>query len=213
MREPAGEIMATIDYYMTSLSPWTYLGHAAIRELAARHGARLVIKPVQLPDVFENAGALPLAKRSPARQRYRFIELQRYAVHRGLAMNFKPKFFPVDPTLADHAIIALAGAGGDALDFAGRVLAAVWAEDRDIADENVLAACLKEAGHDATAILKAAATPEVAEIRKRNTAEAIAIDAMGAPVYALNGEPFWGQDRIELLGEALQSGRASFRPL
>lgn len=203
----------TIDYFMTSLSPWTYLGHETVQKVARRNGVDLAIRPVNLPDVFEHSGALPLAKRSAARQRYRFIELQRMAELRALPLNLKPKFFPVDPTLADLTIIAVGHAGGDALAHAGRILAACWAQERDIADEAVLVDLLKKGGNDADAIMSVARSDAAKAERAQNTRDAMAIDSMGVPVYALNGEPFWGQDRIELLEAALRSGRGPFKPL
>jgi len=205
--------MVKIDYYMSSVSTWSYIGHAAFCDMARRHGVEVAIRPVDLGAVFDNSGALPLAKRSPARQRYRFLEMQRFVEARGVSLKLKPKFFPVDATLADHTIIAVGEAGGDALAYAGEVMANVWAHDRDVSDENVLADTIRNAGQDPQAILAAARTPQIAEIRKRNTADAIAADAIGAPVYVLNGEPYWGQDRIELLEAAIVSGRAPYKPV
>ena len=89
--------MAEIDYYFTSSSPWVYLGHAAIRAVAQRHGARLNPRPVQLGGVWEVSGAVPLAQRTPTRQRYRFLELQRFAELRCLPIVYRPKAAPLDP--------------------------------------------------------------------------------------------------------------------
>lgn len=200
----------TIDYYMTSISPFTYLGHQYLRAVAEKHGASLNVKPVSLPDVFEVSGALPIPKRPPVRQRYRLIELQRVADFRGLPINHKPKHFPVDPSLADHTIVALVRQGHDPLSYMERVLAAVWANEEDVSDEAVLARYLAAEGFDNDAVIAAAKAPETAAIRARNTEEAIAADAVGAPVYVLNGEPFWGQDRIEHLDHALATGRGAF---
>lgn len=202
---------AKLDYYLTAVSPWTYLGHAAIRAIAEKHGATLVIKPVNLGEMFKESGQVPLAERPPLRQRYRFIELQRYADWRGMKLTLRPKFFPTNPALADHTICAILAAGDDPLDYMASVFAAIWADERDISDESTLADLLSAAGFDAAAMLERARTPEIAATRNRNTADAIAGDAIGVPCLVLNGEPFWGQDRLDLVDHALTTGRAPFR--
>jgi len=205
--------MPSIDYYLTSVSPWTYLGHRAVQEVAAKHSATLVVKPVNLGEMFQVSGQVALGERPAVRQRYRFIELQRFAEMRGRELNPKPKFFPTNPALADHTIIAIVESGGDPLAYMDSVFSAVWAEEHDISNEATLAALLASAGFDASAILARASSPEVAAIRARNTADAVAVDATGVPAFVLNGEPFWGQDRIDMLDLALSSGRAPFKAL
>ena len=204
---------ASIDYFITSVSPWTYLGHDAARAVAARHGATLVPRPVNLGQMFGVSGQVALGERPAVRQRYRFIELQRYAEVRGKKMNFKPKHFPTNPALADHTICAIAADGGDPFDYMGRVFAAVWADELDVADEATIGALLSKSGFDAEAVIARAKTDEVAAIRQKNTEDAIAADATGVPSFVLNGEPFWGQDRLDMLDHVLASGRAPYGPL
>jgi 2-hydroxychromene-2-carboxylate isomerase len=201
---------ASIDYFLTSASPWVYLGHEAVRELAARHGATLVVRPVNLAEMFKVSGQVGLADRPAVRQRYRLIELQRAAEARGKPITLKPKHFPTNPALADLTICAILAEGGDPLDYMAAVFSALWAEERDIADEATLSALLTGMGFDAGAVLEKAGTPEIAAIRAKNTEDAIAVDATGVPSFVLNGEPFWGQDRLDLLDRALATGRAPF---
>lgn len=205
--------MPAIDYYLTSASPWTYLGHRPIREVAVRHGVELVVKPVNLGEMFKVSGQVALGERPAVRQRYRFIELQRFAEMRGRQVNLRPKFFPTNPALADHTIIALVEAGHNPLDYMDAVFSALWAGEQDIADEATLARLIEAAGFESRMILESARSQAVADIRARNTREAIAVDATGVPSFVLNGEPFWGQDRIDILERALSSGRAPFKPL
>lgn len=200
----------SIDYFLTSVSPWTYLGHDAARALAAKHGATLNVRPVNLAEMFKVSGQVPLSERAAVRQRYRLIELRRYAEMRGKKINLKPRFFPTNPALADLTICAIVAGGGDPFDYMGSVFAAVWADEQDIADEATLAALLTANGFDASAILNRAKLPEIAAIRARNTEDAIAADATGVPSFVLNGEPFWGQDRLDMLDRALSTGRAPF---
>ncbi len=202
----------TIDYYFTLISPWAYLGHSTLLDIARRHSATLVYKPVKLMGVWEISGSVPLASRSDTRKRYRLIELQRYSELRGLEINLSPKYFPTNPSLADRVAIALIESGKDPAGFMARVFAGLWTGEKDIADPETLAAWLDEEGSDATAVLEAAANEAVAAIYAANTKDAIEADAIGVPAYVLNGEVFWGQDRLDLLDRALESGRRPFRP-
>lgn len=202
--------MSTIDYYFFGASPFTYLGHGAIEAVAKKHGCGLAYKPVRLMDLWEVSGAVPPAKRPAVRQRYRFLEMQRAAEMRGLSINLKPRHFPVDPTLADQAVIAILEARHDPSGYMAAIFSAVWTRDENISDPAVIERCLSENGFDADAILHAAQSSEVAAIRDRNTKEAIDADAVGVPAYVLNGEVFWGQDRIEWIDRALETGRAPF---
>jgi len=204
---------AEIDYFYTHISPWAYLGHAALLDLADRTGAFINPRPVGLGGVFDKTGGLPLGKRHPARQAYRFIELQRWRDRRGVDLTYKPKFFPTDPTLADCCTIALARTGGPAMEFTTAAFRAVWVEDKDIADETEVQVLLATAGANATAIIDAAKTDEVVAAYAQNQADAVTLGVVGSPCYVLNGEPFWGQDRLEILEDALVSGRPPYVPL
>jgi 2-hydroxychromene-2-carboxylate isomerase len=204
---------ATIDYFFTSISPWTYLGHDAARALAAKHGVTLAVRPVNLGGMFKVSGQVPLAERPAVRQRYRLVELQRFAHFRGKPLNLRPAHFPTDPTLADLTICAIVAQGGDPLDYMGAVFSAVWADEKNVADEATLAGLLSAAGFDAASVLDRARLPETAAIRAGNTEDAIAVDASGVPCFVLDGEPFWGQDRLDLLDHALTSGRPPFKAL
>jgi len=201
---------STIEYFFTAISPWSYLGHDLFVQTAAKHGARVVYKPTNLNAVFPATGGLPLAKRAPARQKYRLVELKRWKDKRGLPLNLQPAHFPTDPSLADRCVAAIAEAGGDPDDFLARAYRAVWAFDRDIADEHVIEALLSDSNQDARAVIDAARSDAIGAIYEANTREAIDKSVFGAPTYVLGGEPFWGQDRIDLLADALESGRAPY---
>lgn len=202
-----------IDYFYTHVSPWAYLGHQAFVDVAAAHGQEIRFRPVNLAGVFEVSGGLPLAKRHPVRQAYRFVELQRWREKRGVPLTLKPAFFPANPGLADCCAIAVEQAGGPVAACSARLFRAIWAEDLDIASETVVAGLLQEIGLDADAILAAAQGAAVQEAYQENQHLAIELGVIGSPCYVLKGEPFWGQDRLELLEDALVSGRGAFHPL
>ena len=191
-----------VDYYFTLNSPWTYLGSARLERMAAAQGAEIRVKPAKMAVIFPQTGGLPLPKRAPARQAYRLVELARWRDHLGMPLNLEPAFFPADETLGVGLVIAAGEAGGDALKLAHAILRAVWAEERNMADEATLAAILEEWGFDA-GLMERARAPEVAAKHDTFTEEALAAGVFGAPSYVLEGELFWGQDRLDFLERAL----------
>lgn len=194
---------AIIDYFYMLGSPFTYLGGPQLAEIAARTGATVVHKPVNMGELLAFAGGLPLAQRPPQRKAYRMMELRRIRRRTGLPLTLEPRFFPVDDTLAAHAVIAAQSAGHPVDALAQAFLRAVWAEERDISDAETVRAIVTAEGLDAQVILDAAGTAEMAAIREANTREAMDRGVFGAPTYALGDELFWGQDRLDYLEEAL----------
>ena len=201
-----------IDYYFSLLSPWAYIGHRLFMDIAARRDLAVNYKPVVLTDVFAQTGGLPLAKRHAVRQRYRMLELQRWRDKRGLNFTLKPAFWPFDVTLADRFMIAAVVKGVDPGAFLANAFAAVWEGQRNLAEEATLlelAATAQLPGAELVALARAETT---AAAYAQNTSEAIAAGAFGSPCFVLDGEVFWGQDRLELLDDALASGRGAYRP-
>ena len=196
----------TIDYYFAPQSPWTYLGHARFCALLARAGADVRVLPVDLGGVFPVSGGLPLAKRAPQRQAYRLVELQRFSSWLGLPLNLQPRFFPVSGDAAARLIIAVDQQDGSAaaLRLAGAVMSAVWAQQRDIADTAVLAELLAEQGLAAERLVDAGDAAVQARYAA-HTQQAIDAGVFGAPSYVLDGEIFWGQDRLDFLERRLQA--------
>ncbi|MCZ4313052.1 2-hydroxychromene-2-carboxylate isomerase [Comamonadaceae bacterium G21597-S1] len=194
----------TIDYYFPPQSPWAYLGHARFVALARASGATVRVLPADFGQVFAASGGLPLGKRAPQRQAYRLVELRRFADHLQMPIHVQPRFFPVQGDDAARLIIAVDEADGAdaALGLAGAVLTAVWAEQRDIADPAVLAQLLAEQGLDA-ARLAQSREPATARRYEAHTQAAIDAGVFGGPSYCVNGEIFWGQDRLDFLQRRL----------
>ena len=203
----------TIDYYLAPQSPWTYLGHARFTALAKAARAKVNLLPSDLGRVFPVSGGLPLAKRAPQRQAYRLVELRRFADHLGLPMNLQPAHFPVASDAASRLIITVDLHDGidAALAFTGAVMSGVWAGQRDIADGATLAAMLTENGLPAQR-LEDAEAPAIQARYDANTEQAIAAGIFGAPTYVIDGEMFWGQDRLDFVQRRLGLGRSSCRP-
>lgn len=194
-----------VDYFFSPTSPWTYLGHERFVAMAKRAGATVAVKPIDLGgQVFPVTGGLPLKQRSPARQAYRLVELERWRTHLGVPLNLHPKHFPpVTDKTASRFIVAGKQAGADALALSFAVLRAVWVEERDIADPATLAAIGAEQGLDGEALLAAAEGEAVKVEYQANTDEALKLGVFGAPWYVVDGEPFWGQDRLDFVERAL----------
>ena len=202
-----------IDYFFAPQSPWTYLGHQRFAEIAARCGAQVCVKPVDIGRVFAVSGGLPLAQRPRQRQSYRLVDLARSAEHLGMPLNLHPKFFPVAGDAAARHIIATRQMHDDAaaMRLAGAVMRAVWVEERHIADEATLDAIASECGLDARALRDAGVSAPTAERYDANTEEAIASEVFGSPTYVprfgtAKDQRFWGQDRLDLLLRALERG-------
>lgn len=195
----------TIQYFLAPQSPWTYLGHERFVAIAKAGGAHVELKPFDLGKVFGVSGGLPLAKRAPQRQAYRLAELARWSELLQVPLKSQPAFFPVPADAAAKLIIATrTSLGGDAaLEVAGAVMRALWAEDKNISDEDTLAQVATFCGFDGRMLVKSAQTAGVQEQYDRNTDEAMAANVFGAPWYVVDGEAFWGQDRLDFVERAL----------
>jgi len=196
----------TVDYYFAPQSPWAYLGHQRFADIARRAGADIRVMPIDLGGkVFPISGGLPLGQRAPQRQAYRLVELQRFSEHLKAPLNLKPKYFPVAGDDASRLIIAvdLHHGAEAAMKITGAILSAVWAQERNIADAKLLAELLAEQGLDASCMDKSQ-TQVVQEKYEAYTEQAIAAGVFGAPSYVVDGEIFWGQDRLDFLERRLQ---------
>jgi 2-hydroxychromene-2-carboxylate isomerase len=192
-----------VDYYFSPMSPWTYLGHTRFSAMLARYGAQVQVKPVDFGKIFPVSGGLPLKQRAPQRQAYRLVELRRFRDHLGVPLNLEPKFFPVPTDDAALLIIAADQQQGAsaAMNLAGAILRACWAEERNIGDAQTLAQIAREQGLNGTALQDQAA--QARSVYDSYTQEAIERQVFGAPTYVFEGEPFWGQDRLDFLERAL----------
>ena len=200
-----------VDYYFSFQSPWAYIGHKPFREVVESHGLKVNHKPVVLVDLFSETGGLPLMKRHPVRQRYRMVELQRWRDKRGLKFTLQPKNWPFNARLADGMVIAAIEAGYDPDPFLRRAFPAVWEDELNLADPATLSGIADAAGLPGTQLVERSGSNEISAAYEQNRQDALASDVFGSPVYVLEGEVFWGQDRIELLADALKSGRAPYR--
>lgn len=198
----------TVDYYFAPQSPWSYLGHLRFWDIARTAGAAIRVLPVDLGGrVFPVSGGLPLGKRAPQRQAYRLLELRRFSEWLHAPLNPEPKYFPVDGDDAARLVIAADMHDGTdaAMALADTLMRAVWVHDRNIADEAVLATALVERELPASR-LAASRSQSVHERYEADSQAAIDAGVFGAPSYVVDGEIFWGQDRLDFLQRRLKRG-------
>ena len=202
--------MPHIDYFFATVSPYTYLAGIRLEEIAARHGATIAYKPLDVLALFDRTGGIRPAQRHESRKAYRLQELRRQAAKAGLPLNLQPAHWPTNPAPSSYAIIAAVaaragGAPGDPGRLVHGICRACWAEERDIAQDDVIRACLAAAGFDEG--LAETGLWSGAETYARNLEEAVERGAFGAPFYITDtDERFWGQDRLDDL-DAHLSGR------
>ena len=194
--------MAQIDYYFAAISPFTYLAGQRLEAIAARHGATVTYKPLDPMALFPRTGGQVPKDRHPSRMAYRMQELRRWAAVLEMPLTLKPAFWPTNPAPASYAIIAAQKAGGG--DLGGLVHAvtrAVWAEERDVAEDDVVKALLAAHGFDPAVADKGMLM--AAETYAANLEEAVSRGVFGVPFYFVGDEMFWGQDRLDHLEQHL----------
>lgn len=193
--------MAHIDYYFTTISPFVYLAGTRLEEIAAKHGASITYKPVDLAALFARSGGTPLKDRPDARKLYRLQELARQSAKTGLKINPQPQFWPVNPAPSAYAIIAAQaslkeGGQGDLGALVHGFARACWAEERDISQDEVIRDLLAAHGFDAALADKGLLMG--AETYAATLEEATGRGVFGAPFYITDADQrFWGQDRLE----------------
>lgn len=192
------------EYFFSPVSPWAYLGHQRLIDLTLQYGIKVEMKPIDIGPVFAASGGLPLSKRAPQRQAYRLQELQRFSDFLAVPMHVQPTFFPVPGELAATLLIAAQLAHGTdrAMALGLAIMRALWAEQKNIADEATLQAVAEQADMDGVALLKAAALTGVVAQYQQYTQQAIAANVFGVPWFVFEGQAYWGQDRFDFLERA-----------
>ena len=195
--------MPHIDYFFATISPFTYLNGSRVEEIAAKHGATVTYKPLDIMGLFGRTGGVPPKDRHPNRQEYRLQDMRRRAALAGLPLNLKRAFWPTNPAPSGYAIIAAQNAGGgDMGKLVHSYAAACWAGERDIAQDDVVRDLLEQAGFDPA--LADSGLLVGAETYAANLEEAVARGVFGAPFFITDqDERLWGQDRLDDLDAVL----------
>lgn len=194
--------MPQIDYYLSPISPWTHLVGTRAAQIADKAGVALRYKPVDPMALFARTGGQALAERHDSRKTYRLEELDRWARKLGLPVTLQPAHFPTNAAPASYAIIAAQEAGGgDMVTLVTSLTRAVWEENRDIAQDDVIRDCLSEAGFDTGLAFSGMLLG--AEQYARNLEDAVEAGVFGVPFFVTGEARFWGQDRLDFLAEHL----------
>ena len=189
--------MADIDYFFATISPYTYLAGTRLEEIAARHGKTIAYKPLDLAALFGRTGGVMPKDRHISRIEYRAQELVRQAKKLGMPFNLQPTHWPTNMAPSSYAFIAAANAGGGDLGaLVHGFTRACWAEEKDIAQDDVIRECLSAAGFDPD--LADSGLLQGAETYAANLEEAAERGVFGAPFYITKDDQrFWGQDRLD----------------
>lgn len=195
--------MSGIDVYFSTVSPYSYLALPRFTALAQAHGLAVTWKPFDIMALFGRTGGTPVGQRHPSRQAYRLADLARQAKREGVPIHVQPAFFPTNAAPSSYAIIAAQKAGGgDMFALVKAILTACWAEEKNIAEDEVVKAALTAAGFDPG--LADSGLLAGAEVYGRNLEEAVQAGVFGAPSFVTeDGAMFWGQDRLDDLADHL----------
>lgn len=206
--------MIEVSCFYSLSSPWAYFAGPRMVDVTRRHKAKLILKPYDFQKVVPQTGGIPIRTRPEARRTYHTLELDRWRKYLGMPMQLQPKYYPelvTDPDWNKRPgwmVIAAQERGLDAPRLSHALLRALWAEDRDTSQAEVRIAIADEHGMDGAALHAAETSPEVQALYRQYTEEAVAQGIFGAPIFVLDGERFWGQDRIDFLDRALDAKRA-----
>jgi 2-hydroxychromene-2-carboxylate isomerase len=195
-------------------SPWAYFAGPQLQDIVRRHHVRLILKPYDFQEVAPKTGGVPIRTRPEPRRTYHALELDRWRRYLGMPLQLTPKFYPADGKPAGWnkppgwMVIAAQQAGMDAFRLSHALLRALWAEERDTAEAAVRREIAFENEMDGDALLAAETGAEVQSLYRRYSEEAVALGVFGAPTFVLDGERYWGQDRLGFLDRALDALRA-----
>ena len=191
--------MLTIEYYLSVVSPWSYLGHRRFCDIARENSAEILYLPIDSSILFAKTGGLALKDRSPQRKRYRMQELRRWRSRLELELNLEPQYFPTDSNLASRVIIGAIEAGHDVAELVYELMRTVWVREEDVSETSVVVGAIERSGESVDDLLAAANHSNVQDIIIENSEQAVSKGVFGVPSYVVGEEVFWGQDRLEFL--------------
>jgi 2-hydroxychromene-2-carboxylate isomerase len=192
----------TLEFFFDLGSPATYLAYTQLPALCAETGTRLVYQPMLLGGVFKATGnASPITV--PAKGRYMFDDLARYAVRYNVTLKFNPHF-PINTLMLMRAVTGVQMHQPERFQaFIDCLFRALWVDGRHLGDPAVVATVLAEAGFNPEEVLALANDEAVKTALKDKTEQAVQRGVFGAPSMFVGNQLFFGQDRLEFVREAL----------
>ena len=201
--------MIELSCFYSLSSPWAYFGGPRLQDIVRRHRVRLILKPFDFQEVVPRTGGVPLRTRPEPRRSYHALELDRWRKYLGMPLQLTPKYYPADGKPPGWnkppgwMVIAAQERGLDAARLSHALLRALWAEERDTSNPSVRIAVADENGLPGRELQRVETSAPVQALYKSYSDEAEELGVFGAPTYVLDGERFWGQDRLEFLERAL----------
>ncbi len=196
---------APIEFFFDFSSPYSYLASEKIEPLVGRFGRTVAYKPILLGPMFKVSGQAPLVE-IPLKGDYSRRDMERSARFHGVTFHV-PTPFPIGTVAAARTLLWLQAQGSaKAVSWVHRVLRAYFAEGRNISEAGVLADLADDLGLDRDAMAAGIQEPAIKDRLKALVDEAIARGVFGAPFFFVDGEPFWGHDRLPQIERWLERG-------
>lgn len=205
--------MIEVSCFYSLSSPWAYFAGPRMMDIMRRHHVKLTLKPYDFQKVVTVTGGVPIRTRPQARRTYHTLELDRWRQYLGMPLVLQPKYYPEVVTDPDWnkrpgwMVIAAQREGLDAPRLSHALLRALWAEERDTSQAEVRIAVANENGMDGAMLHAAETSPEVQALYRHYGDEAVEQGIFGSPIFVLDGERFWGQDRLDFVDRALDAKR------
>lgn len=198
--------MRPIEFYFDFSSPYSYLASEQIEAVAARHGRSVEYRPVLLGAVFKTSGGAPLTEQYGPKAEYSRHDFARSARFAGVAYR-APSRFPIATVAAARALLWLQqNAPTQAPSFVHAVFRAYFVDDRDISDAGVVLDVARSIGIDADALAAGMLQQPIKDLLKQRVDDAIEFGMFGAPLIVVDGERFWGNDRLPQIERWLAQG-------
>ncbi|MVW87939.1 2-hydroxychromene-2-carboxylate isomerase [Pseudomonas sp. PB101] len=192
----------TVEFYFDLGSPATYLAYTQLPKICAQTDTQLIYIPLLLGGVFKATGNASPAT-VPAKGRYMFQDLDRYAKRYGVPLKFNPHF-PINTLMLMRAVTGMQLRHPERFAaFIDCLFKALWVDGRSLDEPATVAAVLSENGFDPQEVLALTADEEVKALLKDNTEKAVQRGVFGAPSMFVDNRLYFGQDRLDFVLEAL----------
>lgn len=187
------------------MSPWAYLGHEPLHALVDKFDANINVIPIDPGKLFAATGGLPVAQRPIQRQEYRLAELKRWKTFLQSPIIIEPEYFPYNPTLVSLVVVATVNAHGanKAMEVTLSLMKGCWVQNRNMGLSDEVKKSIDSCDLNGGDLLKLAASDQTSKDLEKNTQNAIEAGVFGAPTYVVDGELYWGQDRLDFVERSL----------
>ena len=193
----------TIDFYFSFVSPYSYLANTQLPAIAAKAGASIAYRPFRILELMQMVGNRPTTVECKAKGRYAGADLARWSRRYGVPLVRNPQTAKIDWAELARGVL-LADDQGKARAYVDTVFAGMWVKQTDFTDRTAYAALLSEAGFDGPRFVAALSEGDLAARLDAATKAAAERGVFGAPTFLVGDEMFFGNDRLDFLGESLK---------